>query len=97
GDEQRVRCQAPRAMRQLEIEAQRHAGRRDADDVPLALQDLALQRAACGPGTAVRIEYLDGCACAFEHTREAPHPERRGKEGVFPAVRVVGSYQQNSW
>ena len=45
GDEQRLGREAAREVRELQVEAQRHARGGDADDVPRVAQQLALERA----------------------------------------------------
>ena len=83
-------------MRQLEIKLQRHAGRVDANDVPGDPQELAFQRPLRRPGAAIGIEDLGPKPCGFEHACQPPHAQGGRKKGVLPAMRVVGTDQQNS-
>ena len=95
-DQQRMRLHPARHVRELEIEAQRHAGGRAADDVPGTPEELALERPRHRQtAAAVRVEDLDLGAGGFEYAGQAPHAERWGEKGVFPAVRVVWPDQQD--
>src|SRR6267378_8236004 len=94
-NQQRLGRQTPREVRQLEIEPQRHAGGRDADDVPRTCQHLALEGARGWPCTTVWIEDLHFDPGGFEHARQAPHPQWRSEKGVLPAKGVVRPDQQD--
>ncbi len=81
-------------MREFQIEAQRHPGRRDTHDVPCTAPQLTLERSLRRLATAVRIKDFGLDPGRFEHARKPPDPQGRGKKSVFTAVRIVRTDQE---
>jgi len=88
------RCHSTHDVRKFQIESQRHPRGRDADDVPCATEQLALERELRRLATAVRIEDLGLDPCRFKHAGKPPDAERRSQKSEFAAVRIVRTDQQ---
>src|SRR6185503_9210899 len=90
-------CDTAGEVCELEIEAQRHARRRDSDDVPRAAGELLRERQWRWSDAAVRVEYFRGVSVRLEHTRKPPYAEGWREKRVLAAVRIVRADQQDSW
>src|SRR5258708_13985489 len=95
GDQQRTGRHTPGEVCKLQVESQRHPRRRNADDVPVTPENLALERALGRSGTAVGIEDSGLGSRALEHPGQAPDAQGGREKGVFPAMRVVRPDQQD--
>ena len=94
GDEHRGGDRAARLMRKRQVVPQRHAGRRDADQIPRSRAQLGFERLLDMGAAAIGIEDLCLDAVRLQRSCETPYSQGRGEKRVLTAVWIPRTHQQ---